>query len=171
MTLKKCYSYIVIVLAFMLLTPCYATIIVPISLVDSHGQGAEIGTIRLDDTVYGLLLTPDLHDIPAGFHGFHIHSCPSCDNFAMAAGGHFDPEHTYEHRGPYRGSGHLGDLPVLLVNMRGRATLPVLAPRLKIAQITGRSIVVLAGGDNYSEEPPKKYTTNIRIACGVIPYH
>jgi Cu-Zn family superoxide dismutase len=170
MILKK-YWIGVFIGFFILLNQCYATIVVPMSLVDTHGRGIDIGTIQLDDTVYGLILTPNLHDIPAGFHGFHVHTRPSCGNFAMAAGGHYDPEHTYAHRGPYRGSGHLGDLPVLLVNVRGYATLPVLAPRLKISQITGRSIVVLAGGDNYSEKPPKKFTSNIRIACGVIPYY
>jgi Cu-Zn family superoxide dismutase len=156
---------------FLLFSQCYASIIVPMSLVDARGQGMKIGTIKLDDTVYGLLLTPKLHDIPAGFHGFDVHAVPSCGNYAMAAGGHWDPLHTNVHRGPYRGSGHLGDLPVLIVDTHGHATLPVLAPRLKISQVLGHSLVVMAAGDHYAEETKKQFADNIRIACGTIPYY
>jgi Cu-Zn family superoxide dismutase len=37
---------------------------------------------------------------------------------------------TGKHEGP-EGMGHLGDLPVLVVNNDGKATDPVVAPRLK----------------------------------------
>jgi len=157
--------------AFLFFTQSDATLIVPMTLVDARGEGMKIGTIKLDDTVYGLLLTPKLHDIPAGFHGFHVHTVPSCGSYGMAAGGHWDPLHTDAHRGPYRGSGHLGDLPVLIVDTHGHATLPILAPRLKISQVAGRSLVVMAGGDRYSEEPSRQFADNIRIACGVVPYY
>ncbi len=152
-------------------TFCHASIIVPMTLVDTGGNGKTLGTIKLDDTLYGLLLTPQLHDLPTGTHGFHVHTLPFCNNYGIAAGGHFDPERTFQHRGPYRGSGHLGDLPVLIVNVRGHATLPVLAPRLKLSQIYGRSLIIFAGSDNYSEKPLKEHASKTRIACGIIPYH
>lgn len=150
---------------------CYASIIVPMTLVDARGHGIKIGTIRLDDTIYGLILTPKLHDLPAGIHGFDVYTNPSCGNYAQAAGNHLDPEYTDTHRGPFRGSGHLGDLPVIVVNSHGHAVLPVLAPRLKVSQIVGRSLIILAGSDNYSDESQKNYASTIRIACGVVPYH
>lgn len=149
----------------------YASIIVPMKLVDARGHGMKIGAIQLDDTIYGLLLTPTLYNLPAGTHGFAVTACPSCANYAHAAGDHFDPENTYHHRGPYRGSGHLGDLPVLMVNPYGRATLPVLAPRLKLSQVVGRSLVIVAGSDNYSDKPLRQPGSMMRIACGIVPYH
>jgi len=148
-----------------------ASIVVPMTLVDARGHGIKVGTIKLDDTIYGLILTPKLHDLPAGMHGFDVFTNPSCGNYAQAAGSHLDPEYTDTHRGPFRGSGHLGDLPVLMVNSHGYAKLPVLAPRLKISQIVGRSLVIMAGGDNYSDTSQKEYANTIRIACGIITYH
>jgi Cu-Zn family superoxide dismutase len=57
-----------------------------------------------------------------------------------------------KHEGPY-GNGHLGDLPALYANGDGTATHPVLAPRIKIADLKGRSLIIHAGGDNYSDHP------------------
>src|SRR5579862_1047843 len=92
------------------------SITIPMYLVDASGQTKSIGTIRAEDGICGVLLTPDLHGLPPGVHGFHVHENPSCDNAAAAAGGHLDPAHTTMHRGPYTNQGHLGDLPVLIVD-------------------------------------------------------
>ncbi|MEO8401308.1 MAG: superoxide dismutase family protein [Gammaproteobacteria bacterium] len=150
---------------------CHASLIVPMRLVDANGEGRSLGSIKLDDTLYGVIITPKLHNLPAGVHGFAVTECPLCIDYAIAAGGHLDPQHNDRHEGPYRGSGHLGDLPVLIVHANGRATLPVLAPRLKLAQMSGHSLVIAAGSDNYSDQPLKEYSAKVRIACGVIPYH
>src|SRR5690348_9399788 len=82
----------------------YATIVVPVYLVSNDGQGKKIGTITADDTIYGLLLTPKLQDLPPGVHGFHVHQSPMCGSHGMAAGGHLDPLKTNAHRGPYNGN-------------------------------------------------------------------
>lgn len=50
---------------------------------------------------------------------------------ALAAGGHYDPEQTNKHLGPYNPEGHLGDLPALYVNSEGNAENPVLSPKIK----------------------------------------
>ena len=86
---------------------------------------------------------------------------------ALAAGGHYDPTKTDRHAGPY-GNGHLGDLPVLYVDKEGQASLPVLAPRLKVADLNGRSLMIHAGGDNYSDLPEKLGGGGGRIACGTV---
>ena len=85
----------------------------------------------------------------------------------LAAGGHYDPAGTGKHEGPY-GNGHLGDLPALYVAADGKATLPVLAPRLKVADIKGRSLMIHAGGDNYSDAPAPLAGGDARVACGVV---
>src|SRR5947209_1601927 len=82
-------------------------------------DGKDIGTVAVEQNKYGLLFTPNLHDLPSGAHGFHIHQNPSCENRGDAAGSHLDPHHTDKHLGPYSDEGHLGDSPVLLVNSDG----------------------------------------------------
>jgi Cu-Zn family superoxide dismutase len=86
----------------------------------------------------------------------------------FAAGGHYDPGHTKKHLGPFSSGGHRGDLPVLLVDHRGEATEAVTAPHLNVGQIRGRSIMIHAGGDNYSDTPAPLGGGGVRIACGVV---
>jgi len=141
---------------------------IPIQLVSATGQGQSIGTITAEDSMCGVLLTPNLTGLPPGVHGFHIHVKPDCGDNGMAAGGHLDPAITNQHDGPYNKHGHLGDLPVLIVNQDGTATLPTLAPRFKLATIIGHAFMIHAGGDNYSDTPEKLGGGGARIACGVI---
>lgn len=149
--------------------------VIKVNLVDDHGVGKEIGTVAVSDSRYGLILTPQLSDLPPGLHGFHVHDKPDCSHAmkdgkavpGLAAGGHYDPAGTGRHEGPY-GNGHLGDLPALTVSADGKATLPVLAPRLKVADITGRSLMIHAGGDNYADTPAPLGGGGGRTACGVV---
>jgi superoxide dismutase, Cu-Zn family len=117
-----------------------------------------------------------LKGLPPGLRGFHLHENPDCgpkeEDGRMvpgkAAGGHYDPQGTDSHEGPF-GEGHLGDLPVLYVDADGRATLPVLAPRLELSDLQGLSLMVHAGGDNYADDPKPDGGGEKRIACGVVP--
>ena len=84
----------------------------------------------------------------------------------MAAGGHYDPANTGKHLGPL-GEGHKGDLPALTVDSDGRATKDVVAPHLKVSDVKGHSIMIHAGGDNYSDQPAPLGGGGARIACGV----
>jgi Cu-Zn family superoxide dismutase len=86
---------------------------------------------------------------------------------ALAAGGHYDPLKTGKHEGPY-GKGHLGDLPALYVGSDGKATMPVVSPRLKVSDLKGRSLMIHAGSDNYSDYPEPLGGGGARVACGVI---
>ncbi len=111
---------------------------VEMNLVTSQGVGQSIGTVKITETDKGLEFAPDLKALPPGEHGFHVHAKGSCQpamkegkpTAAEAAGGHLDPQNSGKHEGP-EGMGHLGDLPVLVVNNDGKATDPVVAPRLK----------------------------------------
>ncbi|WP_111415414.1 superoxide dismutase family protein [Billgrantia lactosivorans] len=148
---------------------------VEMNLVDTDGVQESIGSISYEDTDHGLLLTPDLSELPPGVYGFHLHQNASCEpgeddsgdtQAAGEAGGHHDPDDAGSHEGPY-GEGHLGDLPVLIVNEDGKATLPVLAPRLSAEDLEGRSLMIHEGGDTYTDEP-KLGGGGSRMACGVI---
>ena len=57
---------------------------------------------------------------------------------------------------------------MLVVDRRGDATEAVTAPHLAVAEIRGRSIMIHAGGDNYSDTPAPLGGGGARIACGVI---
>ena len=67
------------------------------------------------------------------------------------------------------GVGHLGDLPVLVVDNDGSATEPVTAPRLKtLAEVKGKALMVHVDGDNMSDQPKPLGGGGARYACGVI---
>jgi Cu-Zn family superoxide dismutase len=131
-------------------------------------RGDSVGTITLTDTQYGVLITPNLKNLTPGWHGFHLHVNPSCANGGEAAGPHFDPKPTNKHLGPYNTSGHLGDLPALSVQDDGTDNQPVTAPRLTVTELKGHSLMIHAGGDNYSDAPMPLGGGGARIACGIV---
>lgn len=148
---------------------------IQIYAIDTAGQGKSMGTLTAASSAYGTILTPDLAGLSPGLHGFHVHEKPSCTAAekdgkmvpGLSAGGHYDPAHTNAHRGPY-GDGHLGDLPALYVDAAGKATHPVLAPRIKISDLKSRAVIIHAGGDNYADEPEKLGGGGARAACGIV---
>lgn len=127
-----------------------------------------LGTITFEDTRYGLLMHLNLGGLPSGAHGIHLHTNPSCAGDGSAAGGHWDPKNTDKHRGPFDNSGHLGDLPVIYADYDGLVHSDILAPRLKVADLYGHSLIIHAGGDNYLDEPIANGGGGDRIACVVI---
>lgn len=166
-----------IVLLSLLFLPAtgYADLQVSLNLLASDGTTRSAGMVTISETAYGLVLTPDLKGLTPGLHGFHVHQNPSCApgqkngkmTAGLAAGGHFDPL-AANHHGPPWGDGHLGDLPGLYVDSAGHAVTPVLAPRLKLADVKGRALMIHAAGDNYSDRPKKLGGGGARMACGVI---
>jgi Cu-Zn family superoxide dismutase len=152
-----------------------ADVTVQMNTVDEKGVGKPIGQVVISATPYGLVFSPALAVLPQGLHGFHVHENPACDTKekdgkmvpALAAGGHYDPAASKHHSLPW-GDGHLGDVPALFVDAMGEANTPVLAPRLKITDVKGRSLMVHAGGDNYADNPAPLGGGGARIACGVI---
>lgn len=127
---------------------------------------SPLGIVSFQDSKDGLLVITKLNGLPKGTHGLHLHQYANCDDAGMKAGGHYDPNKTNSHQGPY-GKGHLGDLPVLSVNDKGEAYLTLIAPRLKMADLKGLTVMIHAGGDNYSDNPPLGGGGS-RLACGVI---
>jgi len=144
--------------------------------VSPQGIGKSVGTVKIEETKYGLTFTPMLTGLKPGIHGFHVHAKGSCEPgesegktvAAGAAGGHLDPENTGKHLGPY-GEGHLGDLPALYVDEQGKASYPVLAPRIKtLSEVKGKALMIHVGGDNHADNPKPLGGGGARFACGVI---
>lgn len=149
---------------------------VTVNAIDQNGVGKEIGQVAITTAKSGgVVFAPNLKSLPPGEHGFHVHDNASCEvkdkegkiEAGEAAGGHYDPKHSDKHAGP-AGDGHLGDLPALHVDASGNATKAVTAPRLKLAEIKGHSLMIHAGGDTNSDQPAPNGAGGARIACGLI---
>ena len=145
--------------------------------ITAQGSGPALGTVTITETPAGASFTADLHGLVPGEHGFHVHATGDCGPApdaqgqvmaGQAAGGHWDPVGTKMHHGP-EGNGHLGDLPVLTVAADGTAKVTVVAPNIKdLGQLSGKALMVHAGGDNFSDQPKPLGGGGARVACGVI---
>ena len=152
-----------------------ATTKAEVFLATDKGPGAHIGTVTFTDTPKGLAVKTNLKGLPPGKHGFHVHEKADCGAVekdgkgvpAMAAGGHYDPEKAGKHLGPDNG-GHLGDLPVLEVAADGTAKMTLMVKKPKADDFKNRSLMIHAGGDNYSDDPAPLGGGGARIACGII---
>lgn len=147
---------------------------VPVNKVNAEGVGEEIGFVTFTDGEDGVDIFVELMGLPEGPHGMHVHENPSCAPAeqngkmvaALAAGGHYDPAKSGKHAGPGKG-GHMGDLPYVTADADGQVKTKLHAPGLQTKDIKGRSLMIHAGGDNYSDIPPLG-GGGARIACGVI---
>lgn len=162
-------------------TPGYAFHTARARLIDTNGNTA--GDVRLLVTGGKMRVTARIQ-LPgefAGFHGFHIHTTGVCDRAAAngafsTAGGHLAEAGT-THRN------HWGDLPPLLVNRDGTASMIVRTDRVDLAKIfdaDGAAVIVHVGPDNlaniptrYAPNGPDTTTLNTgdaggRLACGVL---
>ena len=174
--MKKELMVAAVVAAVLMALPVYAADrVVTMNLVNEQGVGKSVGAITISEGPKGLVFMPNLTDLSPGSHGFHVHQNPDCGTGmkdgktvpGLAAGGHYDPAATGKHEG-HEGKGHLGDLPVLTVGADRTATTAVTAPRLKMSDVMGRSLMIHAGGDNYSDQPAPLGGGGARVACGVI---
>lgn len=158
--------------------PAYAqnSVVIKMQVLKAEGN-QDVGEVTVTQSKYGLVFTPNLHGLPEGLHGFHIHENPSCEPaekdgapvLGLGAGGHWDPKKAKKHLFPWSDDGHLGDLPALFVAKDGTATYPVLAPRLKsLKSILGRALMIHAGGENHSDHPAALGGGGPRMVCGVI---
>jgi len=165
----------ILLTSVLLSSSLFASDDIKVSMTNLH-SGDSAGTVIISNNQYGAVFTPALNNLPTGLHGFHVHEKPSCESIQKngetviggAAGSHFDPEGTAQHGTPWSNDNHKGDLPPLYVDEQGNATTPVLAPRLTLADLKGRALMIHANGDNYSDDPAPLGGGGARLACGVI---
>ena len=143
------------------------------TLYDSTGKA--VGTVELKQERDVVQVEAEFDAVPAGFHGFHVHTSGNCTGPAFtSAGGHLNPA------GANHGA-HAGDMPVLLVKGDGSAVATFETDRFTVDQLfdaDGSAIIVHANADNYANIPaaygPANATTlstgdaGGRFACGVI---
>ena len=149
---------------------------VTMNQITADGVGASSGTITIKPSKDGVDLAVDLKGLAPGEHGFHLHEKPSCDpadkegkkTAGQAAGAHWDPDATKAHKGP-GGGGHKGDLPKLVVPENGKLKAKLPVSGVMLADFVGKSLMIHAGGDNYSDAPKPLGGGGDRIVCGVVP--
>ncbi|MGB8267057.1 MAG: superoxide dismutase family protein [Candidatus Velthaea sp.] len=141
------------------------------------GAGHRVATARFVGVDGGTQITVISRALPPGNHGVHIHEFGSCydtrDKGVVtafgSAGSHYDPAGTNAHKGP-DGGGHAGDLPMIQVNLDGSGMVAFFAANLHVSgpdTILGKSIIVHANSDSYTDTPPNG-GSGARIACGEI---
>ncbi|MES1204752.1 MAG: superoxide dismutase [Cu-Zn] SodC [Pseudomonadota bacterium] len=148
---------------------------VAMNQITADGVGAKAGTVTLRQTKDGVEMAVELTGLTPGEHGFHLHENGSCEPAdkdgkktpGQAAGPHWDPDATKAHKGP-GGGGHKGDLPKLTVPEGGKVKAKLPLTGLTIAELAGKSLMIHAGGDNYSDTPKPLGGGGDRIVCGVI---
>ena len=174
--MRRLFAVLLVCIAMIWPDPARAASLeIKIQRISADGVGEAIGSVTARDSDQGLEIIPSLSGLTPGEHGFHLHANGSCESAlngegepvaGLAAGGHWDPDETGEHLGPF-GNGHRGDLSRLVVNDDGTTPTSVVAPRLSTTDLRGKALVVHAGGDTYSDTPPLG-GGGARIACGVV---
>ena len=147
---------------------------VDINRISDSGVGEKIGTVVVTEGKGGVTFKIAVTGLPKAQRGFHVHEKGDCGpamkdgkmTAGIAAGAHFDPDAKKSHKGP-KGAGHKGDLPLLNGTAKG-IEQTVTAPRLKLADVQGRAMVIHEGGDNYTDNPENGGGKG-RVACGVVP--
>ena len=105
-----------------------------------------------------------------GGHGFHIHEKGDCSSGdGMSAGGHFNPTGK-PHGNPTAPDHHAGDLPMLVADASGNASLSTELGAMTVGSgatdIVGKAVIVHKDPDDYTTQPTGN--SGGRVACGLI---
>jgi superoxide dismutase, Cu-Zn family len=111
-----------------------------------------------------------------GEHGVHLHAVGTCTPDFTAAGGHFDPGPAGNSDPDANHPFHMGDLPNLHVDAKGRGALKAMTSRvtlspgpLSLFDADGSAIIVHGNADQMTTGEPKSGVSGgPRVACGVI---
>lgn len=171
--IKHCPSALAVVLttAFALL-PQYSSAQTASAQLEPRSGSSVSGTVKLMQTNDGLEFDAQIEGLaPGSAHGFHVHQGTDCDTpDASSAGPHFNPK-DMPHGDPNSSHSHAGDLPNLVANQNGQATLVTRSPQVSLDRgaannVLGRTLVVHADPDDHTTQPAGN--AGSRIACGVI---
>ncbi len=135
--------------------------------------GQSVGRAVFTPSGAGVHIVVDVHGLPPGPKGVHIHETGACTPPAFtSAGGHFNPDGRQHGSENPQGS-HAGDLPNLVVAADGSGHLVVTTDRVALGSrrtslfdADGSALIVHSGPDDLKTDPTGN--SGGRIACGVI---
>jgi len=130
----------------------------------ADGTGAPRGSVA----VKGGKLTVKATGLTPGVHGVHVHEAGLCQGPDFkSAGGHWNPMAKQHGRDNPMGA-HVGDLPNMKVDRRGRGTVTISVPAdaMTARPMNGLSLIVHAAADDYKTDPSGN--SGARIACAVL---
>jgi Cu-Zn family superoxide dismutase len=139
----------------------------------SDSKGRSVGTVRLEQTPKGVLITGELMQLPPGWHAIHVHETGRCEAPSFeSAGEHFNP--TGQMHGFRNPNGpHASDLPNVYVSPTGSARFEFLVTGLSLREGPaamldgdGAAIVLHERADDHITDPAG--ASGARIACGAI---
>lgn len=136
-------------------------------------DGKTVGTATLTQTAAGVQVVISAEGLIPGPHGFHVHAVGTCTapDFT-SAGGHFNPDGK-QHGLQNPAGAHVGDMPNLVADAAGKASVTAVAQRATLAagatslfDTDGSAVVIHANADDDKTDP----TGNAggRVACGVV---
>ena len=138
-------------------------------------DGKPVGTAEFAALGRGVLVTFDLHDLPPGAHGIHLHTSGNCDAKTgfTAAGPILTLIPGKQHGYLAEGGPEAGDLPNQFAGADGRLHASTVTAgfslgngKRSIFDRDGVAIIVDARGDDYRTQPLGN--AGERIACGVV---
>jgi superoxide dismutase, Cu-Zn family len=129
-----------------------------------------MGTVTFTQKGDKVTVVAKVSGLSPGSHGFHIHDKGDCGSGdGMSAGGHFNPTGK-PHGDPNAPDHHAGDMPMLVADASGNASLTADLSPVTIGtgttDIIGRAVIVHKDPDDYKTQPTGN--SGARVACGVI---
>jgi superoxide dismutase, Cu-Zn family len=135
-------------------------------------QGEEIGQVIVVEAADGLLLRLQAHDLPPGWHAFHLHQSGQCEAPSFkSAGDHYQPE-KHSHGLLHKEGPHAGDLPNIYVPADGKVVQEIHTGRLSLSgeanilDEDGSAFIIHEKADDYLSQPSG--AAGDRIACGMV---
>ena len=128
------------------------------------------GTVTFVQKGDKVVVEAKVSGLAPGGHGFHVHEkgdCSAADG--SSAGGHFNPTGK-PHGDPAAADHHAGDMPMLLADASGNATLwsdlDVMTIGSGATDIVGKAVIVHKDPDDFTTQPTGN--SGGRVACGLI---
>ena len=137
---------------------------------ESRSGSSVTGTVDFKAAGQKIRVEARVAGLTPGEHGFHVHEAGDCSApDASSAKGHFNPAaKPHGHHGGIER--HAGDMPNLVADSYGNASLSAELDGLALTQgpggILNRSVVIHADPDDYRSQPAGN--SGKRVACGVI---
>jgi len=139
------------------------------TLAPTQGNSAK-GTVSFAQRGNKVVVDARVSGLTPGSHGFHIHEKGDCSSpDAESAGGHFNPTGK-PHAHPSTTERHAGDMPMLVADAAGNASITTELDVITIGggatDIIGRAVIVHTNPDDFKTQPTGN--AGARVACGVI---